>query len=60
MNGRRIDGTYDCCGHRTARTGLGAAVASAYDPLRALAELRIGEHTPLRLFHDAAGRETQR
>ncbi|WP_279358022.1 PAAR-like domain-containing protein [Methylobacterium indicum] len=60
VNGRRIDSTYDCCGHRTARTGLGAAVASAYDPLGALAELRIGEHAPLRLFHDAAGRETQR
>ncbi|KMO12276.1 DUF6531 domain-containing protein, partial [Methylobacterium indicum] len=60
VNERRIDSTYDCCGHRTARTGLGAAVASAYDPLGALSELRIGEHAPLRLFYDAAGRETQR
>ncbi|KMO12065.1 RHS repeat protein, partial [Methylobacterium indicum] len=60
VNGRRIENTYDCCGHRVSRSGLGAGVTSVYDPLGGLAGLRIGEHAALSLGRDAAGRERHR
>lgn len=61
LNGRRVEQEYDALSGRPVTWRLdGVAVRFVHGPGGVLNEWQVNGHAPLRLTHDAAGRETGR
>lgn len=60
QSGRTIASELECCGRRTKRRIGDRLIEAAYDPLGALASLRLDGSAALAFTRDAMGRETSR